>query len=577
MARDGDGQFELHVPDAEAGADYSFVVPERGDRPDPVSRHQPQGVFGPSRVVDPDAFAWTDGDWRGLPLGDLIVYELHVGTFTAQGTFAAVSEKLRYLKELGITAIQLMPVVEFPGARNWGYDGVDLYAPHSAYGGPTALKQLIDDCHRLGLAVLVDVVYNHLGPDGNFLGDYGPYFTHRYSTPWGDAVNFDGPHSEEVRRYFIDNALMWLTEYHADGLRLDAVHGIFDLGARHILEELKYNFTIQAEVLGRQAHVIAESDLNDTRLIRARATGGYQLDAQWSDDFHHAVFTILTGTRRGYFADFGAVDDLRKAIAEGFVYDGRHSGFRRRRHGNSAAELPGHKLVVYVQNHDQIANGSQGQRLGHLVSPEVERVAAALLFTAPGVPLLFMGQEFASGAPFFYFTSHTDPALAETIRKGRRDEFAHFTDGTDGSEPPSAWADPQSQEAFVRSKLDWDNLPRGHHAALARYYADLIALRRRTAALANGRKDLTKVWAAEAPRHLVVMRQDPGGSHALVAFNLTASPHEVPIPALPLPLALQLCSGGAPAATLAAGLPGAVALPGWSVAFYTGTGGRPER
>ena len=314
LDRRADEVFEATVPGIGAGADYLYVIDGRTERPDPVSRWQPHGVHGPSRVVDLGAFHWTDGTWAGFPVEDYVLYELHVGTFTPEGTFEGAIAKLPYLRELGVTAVELMPVAEFPGARNWGYDGVQLYAPQSTYGGPEGLRRLVDACHHHGLAVVLDVVYNHLGPEGNCLADYGPYFSARYRTPWGEAVNFDGPLSDEVRRYFVDNARYWIAEYHVDGLRLDAVHGILDRGARHVLMELAEAVHAQAHALGRRSFVIAESNLNDVRVINPVEAGGYGVDAQWNDDFHHALHALLTGSQHGYFADFGRMDDLRKAI-----------------------------------------------------------------------------------------------------------------------------------------------------------------------------------------------------------------------------------------------------------------------
>jgi maltooligosyltrehalose trehalohydrolase len=568
MDRSPEGVFSVTVADAAAGSDYLYVLPAGHERPDPVSRHQPQGVHGPSRVVDPAAFSWTDSGWTGLPLEQYVVYELHVGTFSPQGTFAGVERRLPYLKDLGVTAVELMPVVTFPGARNWGYDGVDLYAPHPAYGGPEGLKALVDACHRAGLAVVLDVVYNHLGPEGNYLGEFGPYFTGRYRTPWGEALNFDGPDSDEVRRFFIDNACYWLTEYHVDALRLDAIHGIFDFSALHLLEEMKLAFAAQAERLGRRAFLIAESDLNDVRVIRPRARGGFDLDSQWSDDFHHALFTVLTGARHGYFQDFGRLDDLRKAIAEGFVYDGRYSPYRRRRHGNSPAEEPGHKLVVCLQNHDQIANASQGRRLSHVASLEQQKTAAALLACTPNLPMLFMGQEWASTSPFHYFTSHGDPDLAEAVRRGRRQEFIHFAQGGE-------YADPQAAETFTACKLDWEALARPPHRWLWQLYRELLRLRRSRPALAHARRDLTSVAASEEKRYLTVVRRDPDadGACLLCNFGPTMRAIPVPIPALGWELALWTedpAYGGTPE-TKAPPLrlaPEPLCLPGWSAALY---------
>jgi len=530
-APEDDGVFEVEVDAADAppGTDYFYVVPGRGDRPDPTSRHQPRGPHGPSRIVDPRAFAWTDGGWRGRVTRDFITYELHVGTFTPSGTFDAAIERLPHLVSLGVTAVELMPVAEFPGTRNWGYDGVNLYAPQSSYGGPDGLKRLCDACHGHGLAVILDVVYNHLGPDGNYLGDFGPYFTRRHGTPWGEALNYDDADCEPVRRYFIDNALYWLTELHVDALRLDAIHGIYDFGARHLLADMKLAVDAESAALGRPLGLIAESDLNDPRVVEPRSVSGYALDAQWSDDFHHAAFMLLTRGRRGfapYLSDFGRLADLRQAVAEGFVYDGRYSHHRRRRHGRSSAAVPGDRLVIFLENHDQIANGARGERLSQLAPAGACRAATALLFCAPNLPLLFMGQELGATTPFFYFTSHADPALGEAVSRGRRAEFAHFAE----AETFAAWADPQAQETFARSRIDWSCLEGAAHRAALALHRDLIALRRRLPALCNGRKDLTRVRCeSESDRWLSVQRSDPNGSSVLLLVNFADAPRVVPI------------------------------------------------
>ena len=523
LLRDARDVFQVLVPGARVGVDYRYVVDEERERPDPVSRHQPHGVHGPSRVVDPRAFAWSDDAWRGLPLEEYVLYELHVGTFTAGGTFEDAIARLRCLRDLGVTAVELMPVGEFPGGRNWGYDGVQLYAPQSTYGGPEGLKKLVDACHREGLAVVLDAVYNHIGPEGNYLAEYGPYFSSNYRTPWGDAINFDGPESDGVRRFFIDNALYWVTEYHVDALRLDAVHGIFDFSARHILEEIGAEVHAEAKHLGRDIWLIAESDLNDVRVINPPELGGHGMDAQWSDDFHHSLHTLVTGKTRGYFSDFGKMDDLRKAIAAGFVYDGKRSGYRRRRHGSSSAGRPGRQFVVFTQNHDQVANGSGGDRISVLTSLEHRKLEAAVLLCTPNLPMLFMGQEYGETAPFYYFTSHGDPALVEAVRKGRREEFESFHWGRE-------FPDPQGEDTFLRSKLDWSLREQPAHAALLRFYEDLLALRAKHPSLRNLRKDLTNVSTANDARWLVVERNDPQGEVALCVFNFRTEPQEVPLP-----------------------------------------------
>ncbi len=575
-APDDDGVFEVEVDGADAppGTDYFYVVPGRGDRPDPASRHQPRGPHGSSRIVDPRVFAWTDGGWRGRATRDFIIYELHVGTFTSEGTFDAAIERLSHLVALGVTAVELMPVAEFPGTRNWGYDGVNLYAPQSSYGGPDGLKRLVDACHGHGLAVILDVVYNHLGPDGNYLGDFGPYFTRRYGTPWGDALNYDDADSEPVRRYFIDNALYWLTELHVDALRLDAIHGIYDFGPRHLLAEMKRAADAESAAVGRPLALIAESDLNDPRIVEPLLAGGFALDAQWSDDFHHAAFMLLTGGRRGfapYLSDFGRLADLRQAVAEGFVYDGRYSRHRRRRHGRSSAAVPGDRLVIFLENHDQIANGARGERLSQLAPAGACRAATALLFCAPNLPLLFMGQELAATTPFFYFTSHADPALGEAVSRGRRAEFAHFA----AAEAMMAWADPQAEETFARSRIDWSCLQGAAHQAALALHRDLIALRRRTPALSNGRKDLTRVRCeSESDRWLSVQRSDPNGSSVLLLVNFADAPRAIPVDdprARHLALFTDAAAYGGTAATPPAELDHAtiaVELPPESAAIY---------
>jgi maltooligosyltrehalose trehalohydrolase len=471
MERTDDGYFRAWVDGASAGDLYFYNLDGTEDRPDPASRFQPEGVHGPSCIVDPAAFRWRDKGWKGIPLSRAIFYELHVGTFTPEGTFEAAVAKIPYLKELGVTVVEIMPVAQFPGTRNWGYDGADLYAVQNSYGGPEAFRTLVNACHRAGLAVCLDVVYNHFGPEGNYLHRYGPYFTPKYRTPWGEAINYDDAESDHVRRFVIDNGLRWVTEYHIDALRLDAVHGIFDFGATHILEEMNEKVRERARELGRRVHVIAESDLNDSRLIRPREQGGYGLDAQWSDDFHHAVHVCLTGERTGYYADFRGAPDIAKALRDGFVYDGKYSPFRRRRHGDSVADLDSRRLVVCVQNHDQVGNRALGERLSALTDFRRQKLAAVLLLLSPNTPLVFMGQEYGETRPFLYFIEHGDPSLVRAVREGRMKEFDSFG----WSEIP----DPGAKRTFAASKLGWPDLALGESGFLWTLHRDLIRMRKR--------------------------------------------------------------------------------------------------
>ena len=497
--------------------DYAYSLDGGTPIPDPRSPWQPAGVNGPSRVVDHDAFPWTDGSWPGRTLDGALIYELHVGTFTPEGTFGGVVSKLDHLVDLGVTHVELMPVNEFPGRRGWGYDGVDLYAPHSAYGGPEGFKALVDACHARGLAVLLDVVYNHLGPSGNYLGQYGPYFTERYATPWGSAVNLDDAYSDEVRAFFVENALHWLRHYHVDGLRLDAVHAILDTSAIHLLEELANRVDELEAELDRPLVLIAESDLNDPRVIRDRDLGGYGMDAQWSDDFHHAIHALLTGERDGYYADFGSPHDLAKALRHAFVYDGIYSNHRRRRHGQAPTGLPPGRFLGYSQTHDQVGNRARGERLSMLVGPARQRTAAALVLCSPFVPMLFQGEEWAASTPFQYFTDHEDPELGQAVSEGRRREFEAF-----GWQPQDV-PDPQDPETFRRSVLNWSELDQEPHAAVLDWYRRLVALRQEHR-LDQGGFESVEVHVGEEADWLVLDR-----GPVAVAVNLASSPVEVPL------------------------------------------------
>ena len=500
MERGAGGWWAIPVDEAGPGSDYTFKINGCPPRADPRSAYQPQGMCGPSRVVDHAEFGWTDGGWRGVPLAGSVLYELHVGTFSAEGTFDGAIAHLGHVAGLGVDAIELMPVAEFSGDRGWGYDGVDLFAPHHAYGGPDGLKRLVDAAHEHGLGVVMDVVYNHLGPAGNYLPEFGPYFSARHRTNWGPAVNFDGPGSDEVRRFVIDNALMWLRDYHCDGLRLDAVHAIADDSATHILEALAAEVAALEAHLGRSLFLIAESDLNDPRFVRALGAGGYGLDAAWADEFHHALHAALTGERDGYYEDFGPLPLLAKALRQAWVYDGTFSPHRGRVHGRPVTGLSGGQFVVSAQNHDQIGNRAAGERLGALVTDGRLRVAAALLLTSPFVPMLFQGEEWGASTPFQYFTGHPDAGLGRSVSEGRRAEFAAF--GWDRSRVP----DPQDAATFERSRLDWSQSDSGRHAALLDWYRRLIALRRRVPVLTDPRLDRTRTECDPAAGWLVVRR-----------------------------------------------------------------------
>jgi maltooligosyltrehalose trehalohydrolase len=521
MEKTGRGYHEATVEDVSPGVLYLFDLGQDKQRPDPASRFQPQGVHGPSALVDPQ-FHWDGAQYPGTRLEDYIIYELHVGTFTSAGTFEAIIPYLDYLAELGVTAVELMPVAQFPGARNWGYDGVYPFATQSSYGGPAGLKKLVNACHRRGLAVVLDVVYNHLGPEGNYLGDFGPYFTDRYQSAWGPALNFDGPYSDEVREYFIQNALHWLIDFRIDALRLDAVHAILDHAPFTFLEELSAAVERAAKDLNRQMFLIAESADNNARLLRGRERGGYALDGQWNDDFHHALRTLLTGERSGYYQDYGDFAQLVKAYREGFVYSGEYSPFRKRRHGTSSHDIPARKFVVFSQNHDQVGNRMRGDRLTQAVSFEQLKLAAGLVILAPFIPLLFMGEEYGETAPFPFFVSHSDPELIEAVRRGRRAEFAAFE--WQGDVP-----DPQAETTFLSAKLRHEVGNAGDHKTLLEFYRELIRLRKTTPALARSDKDSMEVKDYSNEVLLAVQRWS-GEDRALLLANLSDAKKVVNVP-----------------------------------------------
>jgi maltooligosyltrehalose trehalohydrolase len=515
MTRQSDGTFELTVPGLATGTRYQYRLDGERHRPDPASRYQPDGVHGPSVALDPGEFGWTDQAFRGRDLADYVIYELHVGTFTRTGTFEAIIPHLPQLVDLGVTVVELMPVAEFPGSRNWGYDGVHLFAPQSTYGGPRGLRRLVDACHTHGLSVVLDVVYNHLGPEGNYLADFGPYFTDRYRTPWGGALNFDGPESEGVRRHFIENARAWVREFHIDGLRLDAIHSIFDSSPRHILTQLAEAAREEARAQDRAFHIMAESHDNDRRVVLPEKEGGLGLDGVWSDDFHHALHVRLTGERGGYYCDFADPIRLPRAITDGFAFQGEPSEYFGRKRGTPSRDLPGERFVICVQNHDQVGNRAQGDRLSTVVSFEAVKLAAALMFAAPAVPLLFMGEEYGETAPFQFFTSFIDRDLAEAVRAGRAAEFKRFA--WEGTIP-----DPGDPATFVRSRLSHQlaNAPR--HRELQQFYQQWLSLRRSHPALGARGKTRTLADLDAAGAVLTVTREAKSGPGVRLVANLTA-------------------------------------------------------
>lgn len=475
LARDERGYFQGVVPNVPPGTKYLFQS-DQTRRPDPASFLQPEDVLGPSALFDHHAFFWKDSQWQGIDLSEMIIYELHIGTFTGEGTFASAIQRLDDLCALGVTAVEIMPVAQFPGDRNWGYDGVYPFAVQYSYGGPEGLKKFVDAAHQRGLAVILDVVYNHLGPEGNFLAHYMPCFTDRYKTPWGQAINYDGPYSYGVRDFFIGNALYWFEHFHIDALRLDAVDQIFDMSAKHFLAELSQKVEEFAHLHKRKIYLIAESDLNDRRVIDVRERGGYGINAQWSDDFHHIVHVLLTRESNGYYQDFSPIEQLAKVLKDSFIIDGVYSRFRKRYHGNSAADLPAERFVVCVQNHDQIGNRLNGDRLSSLVSFESLKLAGGTLLLSPYLPMLFMGEEYGEKAPFLYFMSFHDEKMIQAVRNGRKREFREFH----WKQEP---ADPYSVETFRRCKLNWMSRTQGEHKVLLEFYKRLISLRKASAAL----------------------------------------------------------------------------------------------
>lgn len=485
MAQDESGYWTARVDGISHGALYRYRLDDSIERPDPASPCQPEGVHGPSMVVDHKLFRWEMSEPH-IALNDYIIYEMHVGTFTEEGTFASAIGKLTQLSDLGVNAVELMPVAQFPGTRNWGYDGVYPFAVQNSYGGPDGLKAFVNECHKLNLAVILDVIYNHLGPEGNYLRDFGPYFTDRYKTPWGESINFDGAYSDAVCDFFISNALQWLLDFHVDALRIDAVHAISDMGARPFLSRLAGAVKQEFYDPAHPKYLIAESDLNDSRIIRSPREGGFGIDAQWSDDFHHSLHTLLTGEKRGYYADFGNMDHMLRTLRNGFCYSGDYSAARKRTHGNDVSDLHTGRFVVCSQNHDQIGNRMLGERLITISDQERARLAASAVILSPYIPLLFMGEEHGEDNPFLYFADHSDVDLKRAVREGRKAEFAEFHG--DGQPP-----DPFDLATFQRSKIDWAKAQTGPHLRMLRFYKELIRLRKTYKAIGPCHRDSLKI------------------------------------------------------------------------------------
>ncbi|WP_210464814.1 malto-oligosyltrehalose trehalohydrolase [Rufibacter roseolus] len=506
----------------EPGDTYKFRIDEDQEYPDPASLSQPESVHGPSQAVDVDKFKWTDDQWKNLPLEEYVMYELHTGTFSPDGTFAGLEQKLDYLKELGVNAIEIMPVAQFPGDRNWGYDGVFPYAAQNTYGGPKGLQHLVDVCHQKGFAVVLDVVYNHMGPEGNYLGVYGHYFTDKYNTPWGPALNFDDAWCDGVRRYFTENLLMWFRDFHIDAVRMDAVHAIKDFSPNHILREMKQHVNQLMEETGRNHYMIVELDLNDTRFINPLEQQGFGMDAQWIDEFHHALRVTITGEQTGYYSDFSGISHLAKAYQDAYVFDGQFSEHRMKTFGIKAENNPGRQFVVFTQNHDHVGNRMMGERLGALVSFEMQKLAAGAVLLSPYLPMLWMGEEYAEPNPFQYFVSHTDPDLAEAVRKGRKAEFAAFH--AEGEAP-----DPMAETTFNNSKLQWDLVQQEPHQTLFRYYQTLLRLRRELPALKNLDRKAVQAEANESQKTLILQRGQ-GSQQVIALMNFSQQPQKVTLP-----------------------------------------------
>jgi maltooligosyltrehalose trehalohydrolase len=508
-----EGYWELQTPGLQHGTLYKLSVDDGLPFPDPASVSQPEGVHGPSQALDFSRFSSRPENWNNPPLEDYILYELHTGTFTPEGTFGGIISKLPYLKSLGINAIEIMPVAQFPGGRNWGYDGVFPYAVQNTYGGAEGLMQLVQACHQQGIAVVLDVVYNHLGPEGNYLGIFGPYFTDKYKTPWGNALNFDDAWCDGVRDYFVQNAVMWFRDFGVDALRLDAVHAIKDFSAVHLLQEIRQATDALMEATGKKHYLIVELDLNDTRFINPPQVGGFGMDTQWVDEFHHALRVTAGGSRTGYYSDFTGLEHLAKSYRDAYVYNGQYSPHRQRKFGLSAKENKGSQFVVFSQNHDQVGNRMLGERTSVLHSFDMQKLLAAAVLFSPFLPMLFMGEEWSEPNPFLYFVSHTDPQLAAAVREGRRAEFAAFH--AEGEAP-----DPVSEQTYEASKLQWQLLEQEPHQTMLQYYQALIGLRKKHPALRTpDRKGVQAL--ADGEKNCLVLHRSGGGSELVCLMNFS--------------------------------------------------------
>ncbi len=524
MQKDDSGYFTINVDGIDGKCRYFLRPDGEDDFPDPASNFQPEGVHGASQVVDHSAYKWNDEAWKGIALKDLILYELHVGTFSEEGTFDAVIRHLAEIYDSGINAIELMPVAQFPGGRNWGYDGVFPYSVQNTYGGPEGLKKLVDSAHQRGIAIYLDVVYNHIGPEGNYFQKFGPYFTGKYRVPWGDAVNFDDEWSDGVREYFTCNACHWFENYHIDGLRLDAIHTIYDSGAVHFWQKLEGSVREMEQLSGKRSYLIAESDLNDPKVVKRIESGGYGFDAQWLDDYHHALYVLLHPEGKERYADFGSLEQFAKALSAGFVHSGEFVGFRKKKYGASSAGIPGDRFIVFNQNHDQVGNRVLGERLSVLTGPGQLKMAAAALILSPYIPMIFMGEEYGDENPFFYFVSHSDPDLVKAVREGRKKEFEAFNWKV---EPP----DPQDFSTFNRSKIAWNKRYSGKHKTLLEWNRELINLRRTRPALKNMKKDGIFVYLSGKVLGFT-RTSERGKDHLLCILNFSGKESQFTAPEL---------------------------------------------